>query len=344
MTMLVPAPGHASAGNNSTESGSPCVLSVVVPTFRRPLLLRHCLTALRTQSFDHGRYEVIIVDDGHDEETRREVAQARSALPAIRYLRTPRPQSGPAVARNIGWKAAHSTLIAFTDDDCEPSFRWLEHGVAAFRDAQVAGAWGRIVVPLPAEPTDHERNTAGLEQAPCATANCFYRKQALEEVGGFDERFTAAWREDSDVQFSLLERRKSLIPVPDAVVVHPVRPAGWGVSVRQQRNNLFNALLFKKHPELYRRFIQASPPWHYYANAAALAVAVVGWLLGWLWLAGPSLALWSADVWRFTAVRLHRTSRRARHVAEMLVTSALIPPIAVYWRLRGSLRYRVLFF
>ena len=31
------------------------------------------------------------------------------------------------------------------------------------------------------------------------------------------------------------------------------------------------------------------------------------------------------------------------HVAEMLVTSILIPPLAVYWRLRGALRYRVAF-
>jgi hypothetical protein len=30
-------------------------------------------------------------------------------------------------------------------------------------------------------------------------------------------------------------------------------------------------------------------------------------------------------------------------VAEMLVTSALIPFLSVYWRLRGALRFRVLF-
>jgi hypothetical protein len=30
-------------------------------------------------------------------------------------------------------------------------------------------------------------------------------------------------------------------------------------------------------------------------------------------------------------------------VAEMIVTSAVIPPLAVYWRIRGAIRYRVLF-
>ena len=51
-----------------------------------------------------------------------------------------------------------------------------------------------------------------------------------------------------------------LVRVPEATVVHAVRPAQWGVRVRQQRKNLFNALLYKKHPVLYRRKIQAAPP------------------------------------------------------------------------------------
>jgi hypothetical protein len=40
---------------------------------------------------------------------------------------------------------------------------------------------------------------------------------------------------------------------------------------------------------------------------------------------------------------LHGTSRRPAHVAEVAVTSALIPPLAVYWRLRGAFVHRVQF-
>ncbi len=324
------------------ESGSACLVSVVVPTYQRPLLLRRCIQALREQSLDPTRYEIIIVDDGHDEEIFKEALRS-AACPPLRYLRTPRPRSGPAAARNIGWRGASGAVIAFTDDDCEPAVHWLERGLEPFRLAAVAGAWGRIIVPLTADPTDYEFTTAGLQHAPCATANCFYRKQALQAVGGFDQRFTTAWREDSDVQFALLEQGAMLVPVPEAVVVHPVRPAPWGISVRQQRNNMFNALLFKKHPFLYREFIQASAPWHYYANAMALTGTAVGWSLESLWLVGPLLTLWVVDVCRFTVQRLRHTSRRTRHVAEMLLTSAVIPPVAVYWRILGALRYRVLF-
>jgi hypothetical protein len=41
--------------------------------------------------------------------------------------------------------------------------------------------------------------------------------------------------------------------------------------------------------------------------------------------------------------RLRHTDRSWPHVSEMLVTSALIPFLAVYWRLRGAWRFRVMF-
>ena len=46
---------------------------------------------------------------------------------------------------------------------------------------------------------------------------------------------------------------------------------------------------------------------------------------------------------RFCARRLRGTSHAPSHVAEMAVTSAVIPLLSVYWRLRGAWRYRVLF-
>jgi hypothetical protein len=54
-------------------------------------------------------------------------------------------------------------------------------------------------------------------------------------------------------------------------------------------------------------------------------------------------ALWAVLTARFCLTRLRGTSRAPRHLAEMIVTSALIPPLALFWRLRGALRFRVLF-
>jgi len=43
---------------------------------------------------------------------------------------------------------------------------------------------------------------------------------------------------------------------------------------------------------------------------------------------------------RFCMQRLKRTSKSPKHVAEMVVTSALIPPLAVFWRMIGAIRFR----
>jgi glycosyltransferase involved in cell wall biosynthesis len=317
-------------------------VSVVVPTFNRPELLDRCLAALAGQDLDPRAYEVIVVDDATCVATRRQVeGWAERARSAVRYVAVTEAH-GPAAARNAGWRAARSDLIAFTDDDTVPDRGWLGAGLTAFSDG-VSAVAGRVVMPLPRVPTDYQRNEAGLERAEFVTANCFVRRAALAAVGGFDERFTAAWREDSDLYFTLLKRNWRVVQAPTAVVVHPIRPARWGVSLDQQWKSRFNALLYKKHPRLYSERIQPTPPWHYYRIVLSLLVALLG-ALG----RRPSAALAAVTAWllltaRFCWQRLRGTSHSPSHVAEMLVTSALIPPLSVYWRLRGALTFRVVF-
>jgi GT2 family glycosyltransferase len=317
-------------------------VSVVVPTYRRPDLLDRCLAALTAQELDPAAVEIIVADDAGSEATRRQVAgwAARAAV-AIRYT-TPAGAHGPAAARNAGWRSARAPVIAFTDDDCQPDPRWLAEGIAAI-EAGAAAVAGRVVVPLPERPTDYQRDAAGLERAEFVTANCFVRRDALEAVGGFDERYSAAWREDSDLHFSLLERGLSVVRVPSAIVVHPVRPARWGVSLRQQRKALFNALLYKKFPARYRRQIRAWPPWGYYTSVAALAAAAIAAAGGRTGAALGATVVWAALTARFCARRLRHNSLAPGHVAEMAVTSALIPPLSVFWRLYGALKFRVFF-
>lgn len=316
-------------------------VSVVVPTHGRPVLLARCLLALREQSLDRWRYEIIVVSDGRDEETQALLAAITSQTAAVvRYFSLPRAR-GPAAARNAGWHAARAPVVAFTDDDTIPARDWLAKGLRAMT-ADVEAVWGRVVVPLPSDPTDYEFDTGHLAHAGFVTANCFCRRSALERVGGFDERFRLAWREDSDLFFSLLAGNGTVQPAPAAIVVHPVRQAPWGISVLQQRKAEFNALLYKKHPRLYRKHIQATPPWHYYAIVAALALALIGALTSSV-LASFGIAGWLVLTGEFCRRRLAATSRAAPHVAEMIVTSALIPPLAVFWRLHGAVKFRVFF-
>src|SRR5581483_11614611 len=284
----------------SRSPGTPdIIVSVVIPTYRRPLLLRRCLQALLDQTLGADEFEIVVVDDARDAHTQRlidELAEQFAPL-ALRYLHPPPGVRGPAAARNAGWRAARADIIAFTDDDTIPAADWLAEGLAAMRTDQgrvrTMAAAGQVRVPISEAPTDYERNVKRLEQAEFVTANCFVRRRALEEIGGFDERFTRAWREDSDLHFNLLERYGGgVVHAARAVVLHPARAAPWGVSVREQRNMLFDALLFKKHPALYRARIRARPPLAYYFTLTALLIALAGLLARSTLFAGVGFALW----------------------------------------------------
>jgi GT2 family glycosyltransferase len=317
-------------------------VSVVVPTFRRPDLLDRCLKALLSQDLDPAQYEILIADDAADLATERQVEwRAKQTGVAIRYLAVTGAH-GPAAARNVGWRVARGPIIAFTDDDCIPDLSWLKEGLAAF-DNEMTAVTGCVVVPRPEKPTDYEQDAAGLETGEFVTANCLVRREALERVGGFDERFSSAWREDSDLHFALLRQGGRIVKASSAIVVHPVREAPWGVSLKQQKKSLFNALLYKKHPDEYRRRIRSGPPWDYYAAVFSLGLAGSAIVSGDRRTLLLSLISWTFLTGRFCHRRLERTSRAPWHILEMVVTSALIPLLSVFWRLYGAWKFRVLF-
>ncbi|HWC09587.1 MAG TPA: glycosyltransferase, partial [Acidimicrobiales bacterium] len=218
--------------------GPNAVADIVVPTVGRPSLAT-LLAALR---WSRGR--VLVVDDrphpdgdlpgvdGHDVE----VLRGRAA--------------GPAAARNMGWRAATAPWVVFLDDDVVPGpgwAGWLAADLAA-ASADVAGIQGRLQVPLPADrpPTDWERNVAGLATARWATADMAYRRQPLAGVGGFDERFPRAFREDADLALRLRAEGWRLVR-GERTTTHPVRPAGPGTSGRLQAGNADDALMRALH-------------------------------------------------------------------------------------------------
>src|SRR5919198_4461592 len=99
-------------------------VTVVIPTRDRATRLAAALDALRGQTLAPERFETVVVDDGSSDGTAGVIERATDGGHAVRALRL--AGDGPAAARNAGWRAASSPLIAFTDDDCEPTATWLE--------------------------------------------------------------------------------------------------------------------------------------------------------------------------------------------------------------------------
>ncbi len=300
-------------------------LEVVMPTVGRPSLHAALAPLL-------GRVKVTLVDD------RRSGADL-DVPDGVRVLRS--WGGGPAAARNLGWRATDAAWVAFLDDDVVPPDDWvalLERDLAAC-DADVGACQGRLCVPLPADrrPTDWERSTAGLETAVWATADMAYRRAALEDVGGFDERFPRAYREDADLGLRVVSAGWR-IERGARTVLHPVRPASWRQSIRSQRGNADDVLMRALHGRDWRARACVPPGrrrWHLATTAALLAAGfprtrAVG-ALAWVVL--------TAD---FARRRIAPGPGTPAEVATMAVTSAVLPVAATWWWLAGWARLPVL--
>jgi GT2 family glycosyltransferase len=313
-------------------------ISVVIPTLNRPDTLERCIAALVAQDFAGKRFEIIVADAADETAVRQIVgrwAMLTHGAPLIRYIPAASAH-GPSGARNLGWKAAAGEVIAFTNDASVPRRNWLTEGWKAM-DTGATAAAGVVLASAEGAAPEVELD---VRRVGISAASCFVQRQALRAVGGFDERFTA-WDDARDLQFTLAEVDGKVVFAPAAIVERPEQRGGWDATLHQYRKILFDALLFKKHPRLYRERIRSSAPWDYYAIVAALIAIMAGAFTREPTLAWTGLIAWTV----LTAALVIRRMRAPLHggFGEVLATSVAIPLIAVFWRLAGALRFRVFF-
>ena len=241
---------------------------------------------------------------------------------------------GPAAARNAGWRSCTSEWVAFLDDDVVPEAAWLRHLAAdlAAAGAGTAAVQGRLTVPLPAgrRPTDWERNVRALEDARWITADMAVRREALREVGGFDERFPRAYREDADLALRLRCAGHE-IAWGERRVSHPVRGAPWWISLQLQAGNRDDVLMDALHGRAWREEGRRPRRLHaHLVTAAAWALALPAWELRLSVLALLAAAVWLALTAQLIWTRVTPGPGGAREIATMLVTSILMPFVVAY--------------
>ena len=251
---------------------------VVVPTVGRDSLAR-LLDALAAGSVPVPG-QVLVVDDRRD--------RGRPLLPAgvppgVEADVLAGRAAGPAAARNLGGRPARAGWVAFLDDDVVPGPSWVADLLADLErlPREVAASQGRIVVPMPVgrRPTDWERNVRGLETARWATADMAYRRDVLAEVGGFDEWFPRAYREDADLGLRVVGAGYRIVR-GRRTVTHPVRAAGALISVRLQAGNADDALMLAMHGRGWRERAGV-PPGRRLGHLVVTGLGLVG-LGAWL--------------------------------------------------------------
>jgi radical SAM protein with 4Fe4S-binding SPASM domain len=316
------------------------VFDVVVPTIGRPSLA--ALLAALAADADALPGQVVLVDDRRRRDRPLLAGPVPAALTGRVVVRVSGGR-GPAAARNVGWRGSDAPWIAFVDDDVVPSPGWARQ-LRADLDAatpQTAAVQGQLRVPLPTDrpPTDWERNVARLDTAVGITADMAIRRAALASVGGFDERFPRAYREDTDLALRLTTLRWTMT-VGARRATHPVRPARWWISIRTQTGNADDALMAALHGPGWR-----TEPWRsrrprHVATTLAGAVAAGGLLAGSRTAALFGAGAWLAQTAEFAWARIKPGPRDLREVATMIATSAVLPAAATYHWLVGTVRAR----
>jgi GT2 family glycosyltransferase len=228
------------------------LVSVVVCSYNGSRTIGECLDGIAR--LEYPNYETIVVDNGSTDET----AAIAAARPKVRLIRT--SQTGLGDARNVGLAAARGEIVAYIDDDATPDRNWLTYLVHTLQTTDFVAVGGPNVPPLggdfvarcvgesPGNPVHVLTTDTEAEHIP--GCNMAFRRQFLEEVGGFDPRYRAAG-DDVDACWRVRAKGGSIGFNPGAMVWH--RPRGTiGAFWRQQRGyGRAEALLESKWPEKY---------------------------------------------------------------------------------------------
>ena len=104
-------------------------VSIIIPTYNREKYLSKAIDSVLAQTYPY--YELIVVDDGSDDNTAELINKYGSDIVYIRQ-----ENKGPAAARNTGVQAARFNLLAFLDSDDFFTENKLEVQVRAMQENQ----------------------------------------------------------------------------------------------------------------------------------------------------------------------------------------------------------------
>ncbi len=233
---------------NNGAKGLP--ISVCVPAMRSDTI-GATIAAVRAQTWTD--WELIVLGQGDTDQLEIAVTTAARGDRRVRFVHL--KTRGLSRARNAAFEHAAGSVVAFTDDDCEPEPTWLAtFGDAFQKDSRLGVVGGAVVAPKSKgrfatcptiSPSEALYDPAGVMHQPppgwdWMGANFAIRKDVALRLGKFDECLGAGADfpagEDTDYKIRLEAAGVRMLTTPRATVVHTygVR-RGWAM-FRSQRN------------------------------------------------------------------------------------------------------------
>ena len=182
-----------------TENSISPLISIVVCTYNRVVVLKDVLQTLAEQTLDDSFFELIIVDNNSSDGTDKVAREFCSNHQNMRYILE--RQQGLSCARNRGWQEGKGEYIAYVDDDCKIPNQFLEIAKSIIeKEAPIvfggpAFAFYNSEKPYwykdeygSHEPFSEVRVLTKDECHKIFGMNMFFRRFVLEDVGGFDPK------------------------------------------------------------------------------------------------------------------------------------------------------------
>jgi len=201
-------------------------ISVIIPTLNRAEVLAQTLESLLQQSLSSERFEIVVVDDGSEDETARVVEGfCRADGPQIRYYFQDHQFKG--AASNRGVQESRAPLILMLDSDIVASSGLVEkhlhlhHRHLELEFVVLGGVATRasdVDLLNPAASVTGDERWGPAEWL--TTANLSVKRTFLEQAGPFTTGLPCL--EDTDMAFRLADRGMRLLYCPSAYGFHLV--------------------------------------------------------------------------------------------------------------------------
>lgn len=278
------------------------LITVVIATYNRTSFLKKCIEGVLSSNY--GNYEIIVVDQGKNDDTKNLIDRVFCNNEKIRYLHT--DIVGLSHARNIGCNNAKGEIIAYIDDDAVPVRGWLEAYARVFTDIKPTPtmAGGKILpeweIQKPGWYPDERLFLLGLydignEVRPFPEtdlpigANFAMLRSVIEEIGGFDDRvgFNSGRKnsmiagEDSLMGLQVRAKGYPIYYHPDAQVFHYISAAKLSKKYFLRRHfweGVTFVVLEDTRNAVNRRRLQSMFRWHV-KNVMREGIKVCGALL-----------------------------------------------------------------
>lgn len=201
-------------------------ISVIIPTFNRADILARTLESLLQQSLSSDRFEIVVVDDGSEDETPRVVEDfCREDGPQIRYFF--QNQQFKGAASNLGIQKSRAPLILMLDSDIVASPDLVEKHLQLHQkhfELELLVMGGVVTRASAVDLLNPSASVTGDDRwgqaAWLTTANLSVKRQFLERAGPFVTGLPCL--EDTDMAFRLAAQGMRLLYCPSAYGFHQV--------------------------------------------------------------------------------------------------------------------------